>query len=105
MFPKLFEPIKIGPITIKNRIQVLPHNTLFDFATLIPYCEERARGGAALIEVSLATPTRDLGELPQGPIDAWPYKGYDAKIVPLYQKMTRAIHAHGAKVFFQLASA
>ena len=105
MFQKLFEPLKIGPITIKNRIQVLPHNTLFDFGTLIPYCEARARGGAGLIEVSLATPTRDLGELPQGPIDAWPYKGYDAKIVPLYQKMAKAIHAHGAKLFFQLASA
>ncbi|MDA4129618.1 MAG: hypothetical protein OK457_02495, partial [Thaumarchaeota archaeon] len=105
MFQKLFESLKIGPTTIKNRIQVLPHNTLFDFETLIPYCEARARGGAGLIEISLATPTRDLGELPSGPVNAWPYKGFDQRIVPLYQKMATAIHGSGAKLFVQMASA
>ncbi len=105
MFDRLFEPISIGPVTLKNRIQLLPHNTLFDIQTLIPYLARRAQGGAGLIEVSLATPIRDVGEFPAGAVDAWPYKGYDREIIPHYRMLSKAIHDHGAKVFVELAAA
>src|SRR5438128_5989896 len=99
MFARLFEPVNVGPVTLKNRIQLLPHNTLFDIETLTPYLARRARGGAGMIEVSLATAIRDIGEFPSGPVDAWPYKGYDREIIPHYRRLAQAIHGEGAKVF------
>ena len=65
MFDKLFEPLKVGPVVLKNRFQLLPHNTLYDMATLTSYLERRARGGVGLVEVSMATAIRDLGEFPR----------------------------------------
>ena len=105
MFDKLFEPITVGPVRLKNRLQLLPHNTLYDIAGLSSYLERRARGGVGLVEVSMATAIRDLGEFPAGPIDAWPYKGYDERIVPYYSRLCEGIHRHGAKAFIELSAA
>ena len=105
MFEKLFEPLSVGPVQLKNRLQLLPHNTLYDIKTLSGYLERRARGGVGLVEVSMATAIRDLGEFPEGPLDAWPYKGYDARIVPHYAGLCEAIHRHGAKAFIELSAA
>jgi len=105
LFERLFQPLKIGPVTIKNRIQILPHATLYDMKKLASYCTARAEGGAGLIEVSMVTPVEDIGEFPQGQVDAWPYKGYDPRIVDYYEELTTGVHKFGAKVFFQLAMA
>jgi 2,4-dienoyl-CoA reductase-like NADH-dependent reductase (Old Yellow Enzyme family)/thioredoxin reductase len=105
LFEKLFEPISVGPIELKNRFQLLPHNTLYSMDRLASYLERRAKGGAGLIEVSMATAIRDLGEFPEGPVDAWPYKGYDERIVEHYSRLCRGVHAHGAKVFIELSAA
>ncbi|MGD0638817.1 MAG: FAD-dependent oxidoreductase, partial [Nitrososphaerales archaeon] len=105
MFEKLFEPLKVGPVWLKNRLQLLPHNTLFDVRTLTGYLERRAVGGVGLIEVSMATAIKDLGEFPEGPVDAWPYKGFDERIVPYYSQLCDAVHRHGAKAFMELSAA
>jgi 2,4-dienoyl-CoA reductase-like NADH-dependent reductase (Old Yellow Enzyme family)/thioredoxin reductase len=105
LFERLFEPISVGPVTLKNRLQLLPHNTLYDLEKLTAYLERRARGGVGLVEVSMATAIRDLGEFPGGPVDAWPYKGYDEAILPHYTRLSRSIHGHGAKVFMELSAA
>jgi 2,4-dienoyl-CoA reductase-like NADH-dependent reductase (Old Yellow Enzyme family)/thioredoxin reductase len=105
MFEKLFEPLTVGPVRLKNRLQLLPHNTLYDMLTLTSYLERRARGGVGLVEVSMATAIRDLGEFPEGSLDGWPYKGYDERIVPYYSQLCEAIHHHGAKAFMELSAA
>jgi len=105
LFDKLFEPISVGPVTLKNRLQLLPHNTLYAMDALTSYLERRAQGGVGLVEVSMATAIRDLGEFPEGSVDAWPYKGYDESIVQHYSKLSRSIHRHGAKVFMELSAA
>jgi len=105
LFERLFEPISVGPITLKNRLQLLPHNTLYDLEKLTAYLERRALGGVGLIEVSMATAIRDLGEFPEGPVDAWPYKGYDEAISPYYRSLSRRMHSHGVKVFMELSAA
>ena len=46
-----------------------------------------------------------LGEFPDGPVDAWPYKGYDERIVPHYSRLCEGIHRHGAKAFIELSAA
>ena len=105
MFEKLFQPLRVGPVQLKNRLQLLPHNTLYDVRTLTGYLERRAKGGVGLVEVSMATAIRDLGEFPEGPLDAWPYKGYDERIVPYYSQLSEAVHRHGAKAFIELSAA
>ena len=64
MFEKLFQPLRVGPVQLKNRLQLLPHNTLYDVRTLTGYLERRAKGGVGLVEVSMATAIRDLGRVP-----------------------------------------
>src|ERR1700680_4658610 len=57
MFPSLFSPLQIGPIEIKNRIQITPHELQYMEGglasdTLLNYFVERARGGVGLSELS-----------------------------------------------------
>ena len=51
-FPNLFSPLRVGPITLKNRIVNSAHQTGFAHqgnytSQLRAYHRERARGGAA----------------------------------------------------------
>jgi hypothetical protein len=51
-FPNLFSPLKVGPITLKNRMVNAAHQTGFAHngsytSQLRAYHRERARGGAA----------------------------------------------------------
>ena len=53
-FPRLFSPLEMGALTIKNRIYSTGHMTMFPrdgkvSEALIAYHEARAKGGAGLI--------------------------------------------------------
>lgn len=105
MFERLFEGVDLGPVTLKNRLELLPHNTLYDLEGLRSYLSRRAQGGVGLVEVSMATAIRDIGEFPDGPVGAWPYKGYDVRVVPAYSALSSELHKYGAKVFMELSAA
>ncbi|HSB60601.1 MAG TPA: hypothetical protein VLI67_02705, partial [Vicinamibacteria bacterium] len=52
---RLFQPIRLGPVTVRNRIVSTPHATKFGkdgYVTerYIRYYEEKARGGAGLLQ-------------------------------------------------------
>ncbi|MCC5872202.1 MAG: FAD-dependent oxidoreductase [Gammaproteobacteria bacterium] len=47
-YDRLFEPLKIGPVTIPNRIVRSPHGTGLGGEELIAYHEARARGGVGM---------------------------------------------------------
>ena len=101
-FKKLFEPIRIGTMEVKNRIVLPP---LFcGFGTedgyvsqrLIDYYEARAKGGAGLIIIEITAPYA-------------PGRAYrtqlmisDDKYIPECKKLTDAVHKHGAKIAVQL---
>ncbi len=58
-FPKLFSPLEIGGVTLKNRIVSTGHETAMADAggiseAMLAYHEARARGGAGLIVVEVA---------------------------------------------------
>ena len=98
---KLFEPIRIGDVEIKNRIAMLPlglgygepDGTVSD--RLIDFYVERAKGGAGLIFVVCGY--NDSGcYLPQHPALE------DDRFLPGIRRLTDAIHKGGAKVFAQL---
>lgn len=99
----LFRPAKIGNVELRNRIVMAPMTV--DYANpdetpsdkQIAYYAERAKGGAGLITLEVCTVDAD--------------HRYQAKSLGLYadhliephKKLVDAIHAHGAKVFPQIA--
>ncbi|MCL5961183.1 MAG: FAD-dependent oxidoreductase [Chloroflexi bacterium] len=100
-FTYLFSPIKVGSITIRNRIMSTGHMTemgadLIPTQRMIDYHVERAKGGIGLIvlEAGAVHPTalwasRDLGF-------------FDERIVAGLRPLTEAVHREGAAVFAQL---
>ena len=99
---KLFEPIKIGTMKLKNRIVMPPMGTNFasedGFVTkrLVNYHVERAKGGVGLIIVEGAyVEPRGKGSVRQLAVD------HDDKISGL-KELAAAIQANGAKAALQL---
>ncbi len=101
MYGKLFEPIQINKLEIKNRICMPAFGLLYHGADrkpsqrLIDFYEARARGGCGLLVVGgvgidlrgsgITTPAIDSDEM----IADW-------------KRLAEAVHRHGARVFLQL---
>ena len=101
MLDTLFSPLALGPVTIQNRIVSTSHQTTLvhdhlPTDDLIAYHEARARGGAGLIVIE-ATATH-----PSGLLTAHTIGGYLPEIVPVFRRMSEAVHAHGTRLFCQL---
>jgi mycofactocin system FadH/OYE family oxidoreductase 2 len=101
-YPNLFSPLRIGPVTVRNRIMQTAHVKLFTLDGLdskrnVDYQVERARGGAGLLITGnrLVHPTSTTGM----PRFAWAFLR-DALAVN--RRMTDAVHEHGALIFEQL---
>ncbi|MCW2678464.1 MAG: NADH:flavin oxidoreductase/NADH oxidase, partial [Modestobacter sp.] len=97
----LFTPLRLGPVTVANRIVFAAHLT--DYAedglpTLrsAAYAAARAAGGAGLVVTEEATAA--AGDRPYEKLVA----GTDPAVVPAFQRLTDAVHAHGTPVFIQL---
>ncbi|MAF11386.1 hypothetical protein CMK11_13130 [Candidatus Poribacteria bacterium] len=100
VYPRLFEPIDIGSVDLKNRVAISAHFAGWwvtdglpneDFAA---YIEERAKGGVGLFVVGATGPTYDAAP-------DWMQNTSDA-IIPRYRMLAEAGHRHGTKVFAQL---
>jgi N,N-dimethylglycine/sarcosine dehydrogenase len=96
-FPRLFSPLELGPITVKNRIVNSAHQPRFAHAgrytdKLIAYHRERARGGAAVIVSQATSVTPDYLDL----------KSVDERIVDDYREVVEAVHPFGARYFAEL---
>jgi len=103
-FRLLFSPIKIGSMTVKNRVVMCAHGFWFkDFVErgkvptdrLVRYWEERAKGGAGMIGNYLTTVD------PFTP-DFWrTFRRPDAK--EGFGKAAETLHKYGTKFYVQLA--
>ena len=100
--PKLlFTPIKIGNLKLPNRIVFSAHLTNYaqDFMPSerhAYYYRERARGGAGLIiteEHSVHPTDHPYEKLIQA---------FKPAVIPGYQRITRMVHAEGAKILAQI---
>ena len=105
---KVFEPIEIKGMKLKNRIglpSLLSHPSAdggYVNDLTIRWFEERAKGGAALIMTGavIATP---VDENLMKALD-FPFLGlYDDKFIPGFKKLADALHSHGAKLGVQLS--
>lgn len=102
MTASLFQPGRIGPIEIPNRIVMSSMTTRgadpegFVTSDTIAYFEARAKGGVGLITVEMAAPERcgrhRLRELGL----------YDDRFLPGLTALVSAIHACGAKASIQI---
>ncbi len=97
-FQYLFNPIQIGPVTIRNRIFSPPYETnlVEDEARgwwdrLAHYHAERAKGGIGLIVMSDICAHQAAVVYTMTPIDD--------RHTPHLRKVTDMVHAHGAKIF------
>lgn len=97
----LFTPIKIGNLTLQNRIVFSAHLTNYaeDFMPSerhAYYYRERARGGAGLIITE---------EHSTHPTDH-PYEklihAFNAKVIPGYRRITDLVHREGVPIFAQI---
>ena len=93
MYDKLFEPINVGGVTIKNRIVRSPHGTGLYGDDFIAYHVARAKGGVGMSTVSATSVHPNApGALPVWSDDCKPY----------LSKLADAVHEHGMKMFHQI---
>ncbi|MCL4371291.1 MAG: FAD-dependent oxidoreductase [Chloroflexi bacterium] len=105
ILPRLFEPIDLRGLTLKNRIVMPPMGTRYPTyggavtPKLTRYYLERARGGVGLIIVQFASIS------PEGVSSLYPLGIWDDAFVPGLRDLVAQLHAAGAKVAIQLAHA
>ena len=98
----LFTPLRIGPVTVRNRIVFSAHLTNYATQDGLPsgqhvaYYAARAAGGAGLIITE---------EHSTHPTD-WPYEklihGFHPEVIPGYRLITDAVHARDVPIFAQI---
>ena len=93
MYEKLFEPITVGGVTIKNRIVRSPHGTGLFGDDFIAYHVARAKGGVGMSTVSATSVHPNA----PGAIALW-----DDGCKSYLEKLGNAVHEHGMKMFHQI---
>lgn len=107
-YSKLFSPIKIGSITIKNRFAIAPMGPL-GLADAnggwnqrgIDYYVERAKGGTGLIITGVTFFDQVVEKQDPTTVPNPLYK--PVNFVKTSREMTERIHAYGSKIFLQLS--
>ena len=99
----LLSPGSIGTMALKNRIVHAPMSLGLGAGDgtcgdrFLAYYAERAKGGAALINIG----TVSVG-YPEGSVDARQIAASDDKFLPSLSALADAVHAHDAKIVLQL---
>ena len=102
----LFTPVKVGPVTFRNRFVRSATNDWMSepdgriSERQLPIYEALAAGGVGLIITAHSYVSHPLGRagIPQNAI-------YHDRFIDGYKKMIEVVHRHGAKIFLQLAHA
>jgi mycofactocin system FadH/OYE family oxidoreductase 2 len=102
-FRHLFTPIRVGGLTLRNRICSTGHAEAMaedglPGPRLIAYHEAKARGGLALTILGGSSSIHS-----SSPAAAWNLiANHDDAVIPAYRAFAEAIHRHGALCFTQL---
>ena len=112
---RLFEPLTLGAITVRNRIVNTTHKTTLSELRELRYLQERAKGGVGLMVVQGGEGARSFSigcapeswpnawdERPISPLTAQGIAHFDNYDIPRLAERARVIHAEGAKCFGQL---
>ena len=98
-FPLLFSPIKVGKVTLRNRIVFLPHSNNFPAGDLpgereLYYFGERAQGGVGLIIYG--------GQFVHRIGDGSSVSVTNPKVMDHYKRIADRVHQYGAFISAQL---
>ena len=98
---RLFEPITLGTVEVRNRVVMTGHGTGLakDFlpsAAHVAYYRERAMGGVGLIGMAFPQIHPTSQDVPGEP------HAYDPACVPGLRAISDAVHEHGARIVMQL---
>lgn len=104
---KLFQPVKIGKVEIKNKIAMAPMGIL-GLSTMdscfspraVDYYVERAKGGTGLIITGICKIENEIEKGKPGlvPIPTL----HPMRFIQSASEMTEKVHAYGSKIFLQL---
>ncbi|OPJ62431.1 FAD-dependent oxidoreductase [Clostridium oryzae] len=108
-YKKLFEPVKIGSVEIKNRFAMAPMGPLgladsnggFNQRG-IEYYTARARGGTGLIITGVTFVDEEVEQHGMGNVPSSTYNS--VQFIRTGREMTERIHAYDSKVFLQLSA-
>ncbi len=100
-FPRLFSPLRVGPVTLANRIVSSGHDTVMAVDgkvsdQLVAYQRARAAGGAGLIVAQVA------GIHASARYSSHILMADDDSCVPGLARLARTVHEHGTVIFQQL---
>ncbi|OLO08108.1 NADPH-dependent 2,4-dienoyl-CoA reductase [Salinicola sp. MH3R3-1] len=103
-FPNLFRPLRVGSLTLRNRVVMGSMHTNLEeapdgFARLAAFYAERARHGVGLIVTGGIAPN------PEGAVFQGAAKLTDAAEVERHRPVVKAVHAHGARICLQILHA
>jgi len=109
-YKKLFEPISIGKVGIKNRIAMAPMNNGHQIDPIqgtitqrcVEYYVERAKGGVGLIITGVFKVENDIERCIKDNIVQWPL--LTEKSLPEYIELADYVHSYGSKIFVQLSA-
>ncbi|ELR8728737.1 oxidoreductase [Vibrio vulnificus] len=106
---RLFEPMKIGSLMLKNRYSMAPMGTLgcvdADGAYNqrgIEYYTARAKGGVGLIITGVQMVENELEQFPMPSLPCPTY--HPTAYIRSAKEMTERVHAYGTKIFAQLTA-
>jgi len=110
-YEKLFSPIRVNSITIKNRLVMGPMGNISICEEtgrpndkMLKYFEERARGGVGLITTGLIPVSfgidKSLIEL--GELSYFPRIDRSRTVFAGWRDLAAMCHSHGSKIFIQL---
>ncbi|HMK67423.1 MAG TPA: FAD-dependent oxidoreductase [Stellaceae bacterium] len=102
-YPHLFSPFKLGHVTLRNRIVSTPLGAAFvangrPTEEYLRYLVTKAKGGCGLIGCFGGASVH-----PTGRVGSWPEVHYwDDDVIPHLQRLSDAVHEHGAALVAQL---
>lgn len=92
LYDRLFEPVRIGPVTIPNRIVRSAHGTGLGGEELIAYHEARARGGVGMSTIEATS----VHPIAPGRLRLW-----EDSCLPFLEKISNRIRPTGMKLLLQ----
>ena len=100
-FPRLFSPLRLGSLQVRNRIFSSGHDTVMAerglvSEQLIAYQRARAAGGVGLIVVQVAA-VHPTAEYTSHALGAW-----DDACIPGFRRLAEVVHAEGAGIIGQV---
>ncbi|WP_433542541.1 FAD-dependent oxidoreductase [Neomoorella humiferrea] len=104
---RLFEPVKIGKVEVKNKIAMAPMGVLGLVTTdgcfserAIDYYIERARGGTGLIITSVTKVENEIEAFKPGMVPTVSVN--PPHFIATAGELTERVHAYGTRIFLQL---